>query len=258
MATNGVPAAAVVLALFFAASIDAQDISGRIVFRGRVEDGSTGARIGGARLLAADSSVVVLADSLGEFAFPLAVGSPHVIYVDQIGYVSERFELEPDLAERFSVFRLQPQPFELEELSVVAEAALGRLVRNIDQRARAYPHQLTSLDKTRLERLEPATVYDVVRIRAPWMIECSRAATELCVRGRFVTFRNPRPMATVLVCVDEQRSYFPVPELSNMSVENVAIVEIYGREAIRVYTQRWLLRQAERGRTSVYPEWMEC
>jgi hypothetical protein len=247
------------LALFFSVGpVAAQDIGGRVVFYGRVEDATSELPIAGARLLAADSSITVLTDSVGEFAVPLFANGPHTVYVDQIAYLGEQFDLDAASVSRFLVLRLKPQPFELEELTVVAEAALSRLVRNIDSRARAYPHAMTSLDRTGLERFGSAPVFEVIRARAPSMRPCSRNSTHLCVPGRFVSFRNPNPQAGVLVCVDEQPSYFPIPELSNMSLESVALVEIFGRQAIRVYTVAWMLRQAERGRTNVFPEWMAC
>ena len=246
-------------ALFFSVGpVVAQDIGGRVVFYGRVEDATSLMPIAGARVLAADSSVLVMTDSVGEFAIALPVGKPRTVYVDQIAYLGQQFDLDVASRSQLLVLRLEPEPFELEELTVVAEAALSRLVRNIDTRARAYPHAMTSLDRGRLESFGAAPVFEVLRARAPWMRPCSRNATHLCVPSRGRSFRGSTPQATVLVCVDEQPSYFPISELSNMSIESVARVEIFGRQVIRVYTVNWLLWRARRGQTGVFWEHTAC
>lgn len=248
-----------VAACLFARTVSAQDISGRVVVYGRVEDASSRAPIGGVRLLASDSSIAVVSDSLGSFAIPLPAHGPHAIFAEQFGYVSQRFDVQVALPSQIMVLLLQPAPMVLEGLTVTAEAALERLTRNIESRARASAGPVASLDHTRLERYGvAATVYDAVRARAPRITECWDDSSALCTWSRSVTFRSPYPRVRVSVCVDERRSLSPVSELSNLSIESVALVEIFGRNTVRVYTVGWMLQRARIGHTSVYPEWMGC
>jgi hypothetical protein len=211
------------------------------------------------RILVADSSAVVFSDSLGEFAIALPTAGPHAVFAEQLGYLPQRFDLETVSSSRRTILILQPDPVELEGLTVTAEAALGRLTRNIEGRARASADAVTSLDRTRLERYgTAATVYDVIRTRAPRITECYDDPSELCTWSRSVTFRSVYPRVRVQVCVDERPSLSPVNELSNLSTEFVAKVDIFGRNTIYVYTIDWMLDRARSGYTTVYPEWMGC
>lgn len=238
----------------------AQSISGRVVVYGRVVDASTGDPVAGALVFSVDSTTTVLADSLGAFAIPLGAAGPLAVYAQQFGYLSQRFDLEAFAPSRLMVLRLEPAPFELEELTVTAEAALARLVRGVEARANAYGFgPVASLDRTRLERYGGgATVLDVIRTRAPRITECYDGTNGLCTRSRWVSFRSAYPQVQVEVCVDELRSFSPLNELSNLSIESIARVEIFGRSSVRVYTTAWMLRQARRGHTNVLPLWMGC
>lgn len=236
----------------------AQDISGRVVVYGRVEDAASRVPIGGVLLLASDSSTAVFSDSLGAFAIPLPASGPHAIFAEQLGYIAQRFDVQVDPSQ-LVVLLLEPAPVLLEGLTVTAEAALAQLTRNIESRARASAGAVVSLDHTSLERYgRAASVYDVIRARAPRITECYDDSTQLCTWSRSVTFRSPYPRIRVSICVDERRSLAPVLELSNLSIESVASVEIFGRNTVRVYTAQWMLLSARNGHTTVLPEWMGC
>jgi hypothetical protein len=238
----------------------AQNISGRVVIYGRVEDGATREPVAGALVFTVDSTTTVVADSLGTFAIPLGPGGPLAVYAEQLGYLSQRFDLDASAPSRLVVLRLEPAPFELETLTVTAEADLARLIRGVESRANAYGFgSVVSLDRTRLERYgNGATVLDVIRTRAPRITECYDGSGGLCTRSRWVSFQSAYPQAQVLVCVDELRSLSPMNELSNLSIESIARVEIFGRSSVRVYTIDWMLRQARIGHTNVVPLWMGC
>jgi hypothetical protein len=65
----------------------------------------------------------------------------------------------------------------------------------------------------------------------------------------------------VNICVDERQSLSPVLELSNLSLESVAAVEIFGRTTVRVYTIDWMLYRARSGHTTVFsdlPDGVPC
>jgi hypothetical protein len=235
--------------------VSAQDIGGRVVVYGRVEDASSRMPIEGVQILAVDSSAVASTDSLGEFAIALPAAGPYAVYAEQLGYLVQRFDLEAQRPARMMVLRMEPAPLELEALTVTAEAALTRLSRNIDARARASASAVVSLDRTRLERYgRAATVYDVIRTRAPRITECWDDSTEFCTWSRSVTFRSAYPRVRVNICVDERQSLAPVLELSNLSLESVASVEIFGRTTVRVYTIDWMLYRARSGHTTVFPD----
>jgi len=224
-----------------------------------VEDTATGGPISGATVFSADSTVSVVADSLGRFSISLPVDGPFVVYAEQFGYLARSFDLSDATESELAELALDPAPFELEGITAVAEAALGRLLRNIEMRRTAHAHAMIYLDRTELERFGPAaTVLDLIRIKSPRISTCFRPALELCTASRFITFRDPQPRATVMVCINEARSYFPVADLPNLSVESVAIVEFFGVSAVRVYTVDWMLDRASKGRTRVTPDWMDC
>jgi hypothetical protein len=215
--------------------------------------------VAGALVASTDSSVTVYADSLGNFVIPLPRAGPHGVRAEQFGYVSEQFDLDALARNRMQVLRLEPAPFELEEITAEAEANIARLVRNVGSRRNAAAVAVASLDREGLDRFgRGATVYDVIRRRASRITECWDNVSDFCTWSRSLSFRSAYPRVRVGVCVDEIRSMAPVPELSNMSIESVALVEIFGRNEVRVYTTSWMLHQARAGRTNVLPLWMGC
>jgi hypothetical protein len=100
-------------------------------------------------------------------------------------------------------------------------------------------------------------VYDFISSRMPRLTNCDRDVFSLCVRGRYRSFVNSRPLVPVSVCVDEWTSFLPAAELRNISMESVSLVEILGNH-VRVYTTDWMLSRARRQRTRVQPLGMGC
>lgn len=101
---------------------------------------------------------------------------------------------------------------------------------------------------------------DFVRARKPFITECNSDSTQMCVRGRGRTFTNLNPQNGVLVCVDGFRSFSPFLELGSLSIESVALVELYGfrGDQVRVYTAQWMASRARNGRTNVVPLFFGC
>jgi hypothetical protein len=238
----------------------AQDISGRIVVYGRVQDFASQAPLASARVTAADSSATVFTDSLGNFAIPLARGGRFSVYAEQFGYLVQRFDLDSAAVSRVNVLALEPAPFEIEAIDVEAEAAITRLTRNMRSRRAAASSTVRAWDRTWLDRFGPTggSVLDLVLSRVPRIGECANEASQLCVPTRFVTFRDPYPQQQILVCINERRSLAPMSDLGNMPVDGVALVEVYGRAHIRVYTPLWLTSRAQMRHTFVDPLWMGC
>jgi hypothetical protein len=236
-------------------SLAAQSRDDGVVLRGRIEDAETRGAIEGVRVVSADSTAIAVTDSLGNFELVTSAPGPWVIHADRFGYVTERFDLAGDAQRSRYVLLLEPAPIALETLTVEAEAALVQLVRNLGTRRNAYPHAMRALDRPWIDRFGPVggSALDLVVQAAPRLFECTRDASQLCTRGRSVTFRNPYPEDRVVVCIDDLQSLSPTNELAGIDVASVALVEIYQRVQVRVYSTRWLISQAERGWTTVMP-----
>ncbi len=235
-----------------------------VVLRGRVEDAVSGTPIVGARVLTADSSRVVVTDSLGAFALPLEPGAPFTIYARRLGYLPERFDLDDAAPSRTSVLLLDPNPIPLEGIEALvvneadAEALIERmevLEQRIAARRNAFPESVISADRIDLDRFAVGSVLDFVRTRSPMIGPCRGDPSELCVPARFRSFRTASE-GRILVCVDERKSYFAYGELDSLPIQSVASVEVYGgvyAGVVRVYTNDWMVRSARTGRTAVTP-----
>ncbi len=231
-----------------------------VVIHGRVEDAISREPVVGVRFFPADSSLTVYSGYQGTFYIPVPAEGPIAIRAERFGYVSQQFDLEGD-ASRISILLLEPSPIELEGITVADEAALTVLVKDLERRRNAYPYAMSAFDRARLERFAPmGSVLDFVSTRKPWIIPCDRDLSQMCVRGRSPTFRNPNPQNGVLVCVDGVRSFSPFAELDNLPIQSVALVELYGSrgDEVRVYTVQWMLWRARTGRTSIVPLFFGC
>jgi len=231
-----------------------------VVIHGRVEDAASREPVARVLLSPPDSSFAVYTDSLGIFHILVPAEGPLAIKVERFGYLTQQFDFEGD-ASQILVLRLEPAPVELEGLTVEAEAALTVLIENLERRRNFYPSAMRGMDRTQLERFGTGlSVLDLVRLRKPFIFRCDSDFTQMCVRGRARTFRNPNPQNRVLVCVDGFRSFSPFLELSTLSIGGVALVELYGSTGgqVRVYTAQWMLSRARTGRTNVVPLRFGC
>ena len=219
-----------------------------VTVRGRVVDATTRDPLEGARVLTSDSSSFVFTDSLGLFTIRIRNGLPLAVYVNQLSYFSQRFDLGDQATTRVSVLPLEPNPIALEGFEVVEESRLLRVIRTLKRRRNAYPSSVRAFERIRLERYG-GSVWDFVRLNAPDIFRCMDALSGLCTRSRGVSsFQNPFPEVAVLVCVDRWESWGAVSELSSMDIQDVALVEIYarGRGSIRIYTPFYLADAANR------------
>ena len=231
-----------------------------VVIHGRVEDAISREPVVGVRFFPADSSLTVYTGYQGTFYIPVPAEGPIAIRAERFGYVSQQFDLEGD-ASRISVLRLEPSPILLEGITVVDEAALTVLVKDLGRRRNAYPGAVSAFDRDQLDRVAPTgSVLDFVRTRKPFIVRCGGDLSQMCVRGRGPTIENPNPRNRVLVCVDGWRSYSSFAELDNLPIQSVALVELYGSRGgqVRVYTPQWLLWRTRMGRTHVPPLFFGC
>jgi hypothetical protein len=246
--------AAAALVLAAASSVGAQ-VPSTSVIRGRVEDATTRQAIEGARVFTEDSTSVAVTDSLGHFDLRTSDDAPWVIHTDRFGYVSQRFDLGGAIESARYVLLMEPAPITIEPITVEVEAAIDRLVRNLEARRNSYPSAMRALDRQWIERFGPrgGSALDLVFQSDRRLFECTADRSHLCVRGRFITFRNPYPEDRLFVCVDGWLSLAPVNELNTLPTDAVALVEVYARSQVRVYTAQYLLSRARRGWTNVAP-----
>lgn len=232
------------------------------VLHGRVEDALTREPLGNVRLFAADSSFAVLTDSLGAFVLPLGPEAPLAILAERLGYLAQRFDLPPDAPTRLSVLLLEPTAIQLEAITIEEEAAIETLVRRLENRRNAFGDgAVFAFGRARLDQLDPiGSAWDFVRQQRPVFRQCPPplSPNAICVPGRGRTMSSPSPYNTVSVCIDRWLALSPIADLASLDVGGISLVEIYGRDQIRVYTAEYLLSRARRGDTNVTPLWMGC
>ena len=124
-----------------------------VIIHGRVEDTVSREPVPGARVFSVDSSSVVYTDSLGPFYIPVPAEGPLAIQAERIGYLSERFDLEEDAPSRISILLLEPVPIVVEGITAVDEAALTVLLKNLENRRRAYPSAMNAFYRTQLGKV---------------------------------------------------------------------------------------------------------
>lgn len=234
----------------------AQDVGGRIVVHGRVEDATSREPVEGARVLSVDSSAVVYTDSLGAFGISLPAEGPAAVEVERLGYFSQRFDLNEDAPDQMSVLLLEPAPIPMEGITAEAEQPLTELIDNLEARRNAYPRAMNAFDRADLNRFAlGGSVSDFLEIRVPRLAACRGDAFRVCVPGRTRTISNPDPERSVIVCLDGRPAFFD--ELAALPVHSVALVELYGGSIrpsrIAVYTSGYMSSRARNGRTMVAP-----
>jgi hypothetical protein len=268
---------AVIVAVSLSVPVQAQ-----VLIQGRVEDALALTPLAGARVVAPDTTAI-FTDSLGAFSIRLPDRETLYVEVTQYGYLSQRFYLPPEARSRTSVLRLEPIVIELEAIEVVGESAVQELLTGLRRRRNAYAGGVQAFDKVRLDELaRVGTVWDFVTSRARNLHECdlfdvpdgpeplptagarvlqlwTDFRSGVCVAGR-ASLNNPSPEIGVMICVDGWESWGAISELESLDIRSVALVEIYGRGigGIRVYTSRYLLSMASRGRTISTPLTFGC
>jgi hypothetical protein len=247
--------AALMLAVTLPCRLAAQLPDSTGVLRGRVEDLTTRVPIEGARVFTDDSTSVAITDSLGNFDLAVPAVGRWVVYADRFGYLGSTFELVGEARSSRFVLLMEPAPLTIEPLTVEVEASIDLLVRNLEARRNAYPSAMKAMDRQWIERFGPTggSALDLVFQADRRLFECSADRSHLCVRGRIVTFRDPYPENRLFVCIDGWLSLAPTNELNSLPTASVALVEVYARSQIRVYSAEYLLSRARRGWTTVSP-----
>ncbi len=152
-----------------------------VVLQGRVEDAVSRNPIVGVRVFTADSSSVVVTDSLGAFALPLEPGAPFTFYARRLGYLPERFDLDDAASTSISVLILEPDPILIAgiEALVLSDAEAVVLIermevleQRIEDRRNAFPESVIAADRIDLERFAVGSVLDFVRTRSPMIAPC--------------------------------------------------------------------------------------
>jgi hypothetical protein len=183
----------------------------------------------------------VLTDDSGVFEIaPLPLG-PHVLSISQFGYETQVIDVElPLSANAFLQIALQPKPYSIEGVNVVADrfASIEQALHN--RRARVAVGVITLGQ----ERLVSSTATDarefLLEEASITLVPCptSRRSTGMPV-GECVMRRN-RPAVGLQVCIDE----IPVSglhELATYDPKDLYLMEVYNSGLqVRVYT-RWFI-----------------
>ncbi len=186
-------------------------------------------------------SRAVATDSLGIFALPMELAGSYPIAVEQLGYTTLAITLPASAAGEFSTIHLNPNPIELEGLTV--------LVDGFERRRRRYFGPVRVLDQERLQRETRGSVYDIVRAEVPLARPCPFEGENLCFQRRG---RSQR----VNVCLDEVPLWEGAAALDGYDSAALYLIEVYdrGRE-VRVYTRFFVEKRLRTGRRLPPLDW---
>ena len=221
--------ASVALWAILPAPSPAQELSGRVVIYGRVEDAVTEEAVGGSLVVAADSTWAVTADSLGNFAIPVDRSPPHVVIVEQLGYEPTVFEL-PDAAQSMlTVVRIEPAPIEVDGFTVVEENQLTAFTIRLEARRSGYTGSVRVFDRARLLRDGAESALQLVQRRYPDTRPCETFGADGAPYEPNQLCRTSRErVGEMLICVDGMRSPLHVVDLEALPVGEIALAEFYG------------------------------
>lgn len=261
--------AAVALGTLVVPPLAAQNPSSTVVIYGQVADAVSLEPLDGALVMSGDSATWAFADSLGNFGISLNSTPPYVMRAEQFGYVPTDFELPEGSSERMHILVLNPDPIQIEGITVVEESALTALTERMEGRRSAYSGSVSFRDREDILRTGAGSALDLVRGMYS-AYECGLGGLCRSARGR---------TGQILICIDEQRAMAPIAELSGISVENLASSEFYlptvgtgpsrGPDdlasraptypagQLRVYTRQWMVSTAGRG-VGVWPAEFGC
>jgi hypothetical protein len=239
-----------------------------LVVHGRVQDAVTRVPIVQARVLTLDDSTrSVLTDSTGAFAISVDNGSNISLLVDGFGYVADRFDLTMDVATRVTVLLLEPEPVEVAAIDVAAEAALATVLTQLERRRNLYPYSVQVYDgRIIAESTAYGSALAFLKARAPRINECGESRSGLCMGDRPAGFDLSGRGAdgdgmqrvgrqAVDVCIDGIRTNMAVQELRTMSIDRLALLEVYwgGRGGVRAYSADYLNLMARMGGMYIPP-----
>ena len=247
-----------------------------VVIHGRVEDAVSESPIAGALVRNADSTSVVVSDSLGTFAIELGRGASLLLVAEQFGYLPTEFVLTETAASQVSVLRLPPVAIELEGVTVVGESELEAMVHSLTSRRNAFAAPARVMDREALERFGAGDAFDLVVRQVVNVRDCitdshpDAATVFLCRYARGSTER-------LLVCLDGVELVAAGAALRGIPVESIAMAEFYGYHSgvgtysgnlafgggdgfgvrvpvngqARIYTREWVVSRAGSRATSL-------
>ncbi|MHB1193316.1 MAG: carboxypeptidase-like regulatory domain-containing protein [Longimicrobiales bacterium] len=198
------------------------------LLRGNILDRQTLAPIGGAFVGLESARRGVLSDSTGYFALPVGRADRYVVRVRQLGYKDLATTLEGAAADRALVLQMEPDPVELEGLTVLAE--------RFQDRRRGIYGAVDVLDHQELLKVPDGASSDLVRRLVPFARPCDSQTEDLCVnaQGR---------IEPLVVCVDERRVAEGMVELERLDPRGLHMVEVFRRGGqVRLYSRGYVER----------------
>jgi hypothetical protein len=206
--------------------------------RGRVIDQQTLTPVGLAFVAQVTSDRGVLTDALGQFALPIDPAFPSRVQVTVLGYRVLQTDIPAGRAGQMLTVMLEPDPVEIEGLTVLAE-------RLADRRRGAYG-VADILEREQLLAAPDASGYELIRRMLPFVQPCGPDTEALCLGGRGI--RSER--RTVSVCFDGHQ----IPEsmiqtsLSPVDPTGLYLVEVYSRVgAVHMYSPGYMKRLIQEG-----------
>ena len=207
----------------------AQDLSGRVVIYGRVEDAVTEEAVGGSFVVAGDSTWAVTADSLGNFAIPVDRSPPYMVIVEQLGYEPTVFELPDSAQSMLTVVRIEPAPIEIDGVTVVDESQLAAFTIRLEARRSGYTGSVRVFDRARLLIDGAESALQLVQRRYPDTRPCETFGADGAPYELNQLCRTSRGrVGEMLICLDDRQSPLHVVDLEALPVGEIALAEFYG------------------------------
>lgn len=198
------------------------------LLRGQVVDLQTLGPVGGAFVSLRSMNRGVLSDSTGYFSLPVAISEQYVLQVRQLGYRDRVLTVDENAARAPLVLRLDPDPVEIEGLTVLAE--------RFRDRRRGPFGAVDVLGREELLRAPDGAASDLVRRIVPFARPCNSDTESLCVntQGR---------MEPLVICVDERRVAEGGVDLEHLDPRGLYMVEVYRRGGqVRLYSRGYVER----------------
>jgi hypothetical protein len=193
----------------------------RAVLRGQVLDGTTRQPVAAAVVESHHGRAIT--DRQGRFTLSVQQGEV-VLEADAFGYELATSALKVTQAEQQLVIALDRDPVRL--------AAVTATVSRFEQRRRAYPHMVRTLDLRQVALSGSSDLSELLRTRMGVRFTSCGAPDFGCV------YERGRP-AQRTVYLDETR--VPLAMLSAVRPDEVALLEVYGNgRQIRVYTRSFM------------------
>lgn len=203
------------------------------LLRGTLVDGQLLAPVEGAFVALEQESRGVLSGPDGYFALPVPISERYQLRVRQLGYRELVMTIGEEAFGRPLILQLDPNPIELEGLSVLAA--------RFEDRRRGPFGAVDVFEGADLLRAPDGTAIDFVRRVMPFARPCDDQTENLCVQ----TQGRADP---VQICIDERPVSEFIVELERVDPRSLHMVEVFRRGGqVRMYSRGYIQRMITSG-----------